>query len=294
MSYANHVTPVDDQTITSAKINGAGRFAKDCILGIGSDGTGASGPLYLDGTTLKCYEFTALLNGLYGEIAADTDVSSIGESATDTYYILLCYASTSDAGVDDRATGSKSTYAFSLRASTTNSTPTGYDASVSLGTCDYTSGGGGWSNLSSNNLYFEINRGLTVDGIDIVDGEVDGRDVSVDGTKLDTVEENADVTDFTNVKSSLGAADSAVDFNSQNITGVGTVDGRDVSADWTTFNTVLRSHSYKEDGINVAVNNGSFSVVNNSGTGVLIPTNSGGGALVFATVTIYNDSGSDG
>jgi len=41
--------------------------------------------------------------------------------------------------------------------------------------------------------------GLTVNGAITVTGNVDGRDVSTDGTKLDTIEENADVTDTTNV-----------------------------------------------------------------------------------------------
>jgi len=37
------------------------------------------------------------------------------------------------------------------------------------------------------------------------------------------VEDGADVTDFTNVNAALATADAAVDFNSQNLTGVGTI-----------------------------------------------------------------------
>lgn len=51
-------------------------------------------------------------------------------------------------------------------------------------------------------------------------GNVDGRDVSVDGTKLDGIEASADVTDFANVLSSLAVASLAVDFNNQQLTGV--------------------------------------------------------------------------
>ncbi len=90
--------------------------------------------------------------------------------------------------------------------------------------------------------------GVTIDSVLVKDGQVDGRDVSVDGTKLDTVETNADVTDTTNVT----AAGALMDSELTNITAVkalnqgvattdtptfaglvtaGNVDGRDVSVD---------------------------------------------------------------
>ncbi len=50
--------------------------------------------------------------------------------------------------------------------------------------------------------------GVTIDGVLVKDGEVDGRDVSVDGTKLDTVETNADVTDTANVTAAGALMDS--------------------------------------------------------------------------------------
>lgn len=46
----------------------------------------------------------------------------------------------------------------------------------------------------------------TVTGNIVVSGTVDGRDVASDGTKLDGIEANADVTDETNVTSSLDGA----------------------------------------------------------------------------------------
>ena len=50
--------------------------------------------------------------------------------------------------------------------------------------------------------------GVTIDGVLVKDGQVDGRDVSVDGTKLDTVETNADVTDTANVTAAGALMDS--------------------------------------------------------------------------------------
>ena len=53
---------------------------------------------------------------------------------------------------------------------------------------------------------------------------VDGRDPSVDGTKLDGIEALADVTDEVNVRAALAAATAAIDVNLQNLTDVGTID----------------------------------------------------------------------
>jgi hypothetical protein len=50
--------------------------------------------------------------------------------------------------------------------------------------------------------------GVTVTGNITVTGTVDGRDVATDGTKLDTVETNADVTDTTNVTTAGALMDS--------------------------------------------------------------------------------------
>jgi hypothetical protein len=86
-------------------------------------------------------------------------------------------------------------------------------------------------------------------------GNVDGRDVSVDGTKLDTIETNADVTDTANVTAAGALMDSeltniaAVKALDQGvattdsptfaaITVTGNVDGRDVSVDGTKLDTI--------------------------------------------------------
>lgn len=66
------------------------------------------------------------------------------------------------------------------------------------------------NNLSANGVYANAmgtdtisevtsGAGVTIDSVLIKDGLVDGRDVSVDGTKLNTIETSADVTDAANV-----------------------------------------------------------------------------------------------
>ena len=79
--------------------------------------------------------------------------------------------------------------------------------------------------------------GVTIDGVLLKDGEVDGRDVAVDGTKLDGIEASADVTDTENVTAagalmtSGGAMTGAISTNS-------TFDGRDVAADGSKLDTI--------------------------------------------------------
>mgnify|MGYP001566491844 CR=1 FL=1 len=99
----------------------------------------------------------------------------------------------------------------------------------------------------------------------ITSGDVDGRDVSVDGTKLDTIETNADVTDTTNVTASGALMDSelsniaAVKNLNQGVSSTdtptfssiitaGNVDGRDVSADGTKLDTIETSATADQTG----------------------------------------------
>ena len=94
-----------------------------------------------------------------------------------------------------------------------------------------------------------------------VTGTVDGRDIATDGTKLDTIETSADVTDTANVTAAGAVMDSeltditavkalnqgvattdsptfAAVTSTGNVTVGGTVDGRDVAADGTKLDTV--------------------------------------------------------
>ena len=94
-----------------------------------------------------------------------------------------------------------------------------------------------------------------------VTGTVDGRDISADGTKLDTIETSADVTDTANVTAAGAVMDSeltditavkalnqgvattdsptfAAVTSTGNVTVGGTVDGRDVAADGTKLDGI--------------------------------------------------------
>ncbi|MBF0368431.1 MAG: hypothetical protein HQL52_03145, partial [Magnetococcales bacterium] len=57
--------------------------------------------------------------------------------------------------------------------------------------------------------------GVTIDGVLVKDGLVDGRDPSVDGLKLDTIESAADVTDATNVAGAGAVMDGDFSANGQ-------------------------------------------------------------------------------
>ena len=125
------------------------------------------------------------------------------------------------------------------------------------------------SATKSNTISPAFTGTVGVTGNITVTGTVDGRDVATDGTKLDTVESNADVTDVTNVTAAGALMDSEVTnlaqvkaFDSANyataaqgtkadaalpkaggamtgaITTNSTFDGRDVAADGTKLDTV--------------------------------------------------------
>jgi hypothetical protein len=77
------------------------------------------------------------------------------------------------------------------------------------------------------------NANVTMGGNIIIAGTVDGRDVSVDGTKLDTVETNADVTDTANVT----AAGALMDSELASIADVKALDQSVISGASPTFGT---------------------------------------------------------
>ena len=92
-----------------------------------------------------------------------------------------------------------------------------------------------------------------------VAGTVDGRDVAVDGAKLDLIEAAADVTDAANVAaagalmtdgSATMAADLDLDGNDL-VTGAGLVDGRDVSVDGAKLD-LIEAAADVTDAANVA------------------------------------------
>ena len=95
-------------------------------------------------------------------------------------------------------------------------------------------------------------------------GNVDGRDVSVDGTKLDTIETNADVTDTANVT----AAGALMDSELTNITAVKVLDQGVATTDSPTFAAITASIDLSTSTLtgttsefNTALSNGSFATL---------------------------------
>ena len=94
--------------------------------------------------------------------------------------------------------------------------------------------------------------GLTAGGNIAVTGTVDGRDVASDGTKLDTIETNADVTDTANVTSAGALMDSEVDADIKTLSlpanttisayGKTIVDDANASAARTTLGVAIGSN----------------------------------------------------
>ena len=120
------------------------------------------------------------------------------------------------------------------------------------------------------------NSGVIIDDSDNITltalSTIDGRDISVDGTKLDGIEALADVTDYTNVNAALGAADANFVFN----TAGGDFDFT-LESDLNPFmfhvnagnNSVHIDNSLLTgagDGDLVMANNKSFQFINNAGT----------------------------
>ena len=137
MSFTNFVELIDDQTINAAIVNGAGQEIKDCIIGSDTGGLNpalGTYPLYIVAGVLKSYTFTGILNGYYFSFAAD---AAVGTGAAGTNYIHVAYIETSDAGVEGRVAGSKSSVDFSLVISASTATPTGYDGSMVIGVGEY-------------------------------------------------------------------------------------------------------------------------------------------------------------
>lgn len=90
-----------------------------------------------------------------------------------------------------------------LRFNTTDSLFEGYDGSnwLQFQSIDWTSATAAFSTTGT-----AATGNLSVTGTISVTSTVDGRDIATDGTKLDTIETNADVTDETNVTSALDGA----------------------------------------------------------------------------------------
>lgn len=89
------------------------------------------------------------------------------------------------------------------------------------------------SSAAVTNIILKVEPdGIDVTGNITVSGNVDGRDLATDGTKLDNIEANADVTDATNVQ----AAGALMDSELTDITAVKAIDQGLATTDNVTFN----------------------------------------------------------
>ena len=122
--------------------------------------------------------------------------------------------------------------------------------------------------------------GVTVSGSIAVSGTVDGRDIATDGTKLDTVETNADVTDTTNVT----AAGALMDSEVTNLAQVKAFDTSDyaTAAQGTTADSALQSG----DNISVLTNNSGYLTANQAITLSGAVTGSGTTSITTTLSTI--------
>ena len=110
---------------------------------------------------------------------------------------------------------------------------------------------------------------ITINGNIIATGTVDGRDLQTDGTKLDAIEANADVTDATNVAAAGALMESEL---------------ADIAAVKATTGTFLVADQNKLDGIEASANN--YVHPNHSGE----VTSTADGATVIASSVVDEDN----
>jgi len=116
---------------------------------------------------------------------------------------------------------------------------------------------------------------------------VDGRDVSVDGTKLDGIESGAQAVTEAHVLDKLNDSSASKDMGGGNITNVGTVDGVDVSG-------LVSGHVIEDEGTPVTQRSninftGSSVSVSDSG-GKTVVSISGGAPTEADVLDVLNDS----
>lgn len=148
----------------------------------------------------------------------------------------------------------------------------GGGSSDTIYTADGTISGNRTVDLNSNSLTFS-------NGNISVTGTVDGRDISTDGTKLDTIETGADVTDATNVDTA-GALMRTGGAMTGDITTNSNFDGRNVSVDGTKLDTISTNADVTLDSISAGSN------ITISPAGVIASTGGGGGSGIGTTVLV--------
>ena len=138
-------------------------------------------------------------------------------------------------------------------------------------------------NLDLNSRDITGTGNVNITGNVVLSGTVDGRDVAADGTKLDTVETNADVTDTANVT----AAGALMDSEVTNLAQVKAFD----SADYATAAQGALADSALQSGDNISVltNNSGYLTANQTIT--LTGAITGSGTTSIATTLSTIDGG---
>ena len=135
-----------------------------------------------------------------------------------------------------------------------------------------------------------ISDSATVNGNITVTGTVDGRDVATDGTKLDTIETNADVTDTANVTSAGALMRTGGNMNgklsaSDNIT-IAAGDDSDLTIVHDTTNTIITNKTgelqIRGDTVKIQTQSGNEGIVMNSGGATTLAHN---GSTKLTTTT---------
>mgnify|MGYP001588001454 FL=1 len=204
----------------------------------------------IDGTTIGSTTPSAVTTSSLVATTADINAGNIDNTvigattpAAATVTSLVATTADINGGTIDGTTIGATTPAA---VSTTSLVAT--TADINAGTIDNTVIGG--TTPAAGNF-----TDITATGDFTTTGDIDGRDIAADGTKLDTIETNADVTDTANVTSAGALMDSELTdiaaikgldqgvatTDTPTFAGIitsGNVDGRDVSADGTKLDTV--------------------------------------------------------
>ena len=211
----------------------------------------------------------------------DNDKASFGDSDN-----LQIYHNGSNSVIGDFESGS-------LSIQTNGPSVTLWDTANSQQLAVFTTAG-------SNSLYFNgskkletTSNGISVTGGITLTGNVDGRDVATDGTKLDGIEASADVTDTANVT----AAGALMDSELTDLAGVKALDTTDILfadvADQLTagFTAALDNDGTKSSGTYTAnEDTGNTKAIVNGGSFTLAPPTADSNEAIHMQILVTNNA----